>query len=90
MLKGSSFTANAGTKAADLPKAGLPPQTQEQRLTVSPGMNRCGNSPFLYAPPPLSLASEQTLKDLERERSQGTIVEVRRVHLVILYILGLY
>ena len=27
--KGRSFTANLGTKAAVLPKAGLPPQTQE-------------------------------------------------------------
>ena len=30
--KGRSFTANSGTKAAVLPKAGLPPQTQESRL----------------------------------------------------------
>ena len=30
--KGKSFTASAGTYAAVLPKAGLPPQGQEPRL----------------------------------------------------------
>ena len=30
--KGKSLTASAGTYAAVLPKAGLPPQTQEPRL----------------------------------------------------------
>ena len=29
---GKSFTANSGTKAVILPKAGFPPQTQEPRL----------------------------------------------------------
>ena len=32
LLKGRSFTASAGTKAAALLKAGLPLQTQEPRL----------------------------------------------------------
>ena len=32
--KGRSFTANSGTKAAILPKGGLPLQTQEPRLQV--------------------------------------------------------
>ena len=30
--KGRSFTASPGTRIAVLPKAGLPPQTQEPRL----------------------------------------------------------
>ena len=61
--KGRSFNAGTGTKAAVLPKA---------------GMNRCGSFPLLSAPI-LSLASEQTLKDLKNP--SGTNVEVRRVDL---------
>ena len=35
--KGRSFTASLGTKAAVLPKAGLPPQIQEPRLQFYQG-----------------------------------------------------
>ena len=35
--KGSSFTANSGTKTAVLPKAGLPSQTHEPRLRFYQG-----------------------------------------------------
>ena len=48
------------------------------RVVVLLGMSRCGCFPLLSAPT-LSLASEQTLKDLKR--SDGTILEVRRVEL---------
>ena len=61
--KGRSFTASAGTKAAV-----LPPQTQEPGLQfywvwISSVASRC------FPHNTLSLASEQTLKDLKR--SQG-------------------
>ena len=65
--KGRSFTASAAT-AAVLPKAGLPPQTLEPRLQFYHGLNNCGSFPLLSAPT-LSLASDQSLKDLKR--SQG-------------------
>ena len=58
MPKGRSFTANSDTKAA------VPAQTQEPRFTVSLGMNRCDSFPLLSVRT-LSLASEQTLKDLK-------------------------
>ena len=66
--KSRFFTANAGTKAAVLPKAGLPPETEEPRLQFYQGWigalaSRC------FPHHTLSLASEQTLKDLRR--SQG-------------------
>ena len=48
--KGRSFTANAGTQAAVLPKAGIPPQTKEPRLQLYQGFNRCESFPFLSAP----------------------------------------
>ena len=75
---GRSFTANSGTTVVVLPKAGLPPQTQKPRLQFYEGwigavVSRC------LPHPTLSLASEQTLKDLKR--SQGHHVEVRRVDL---------
>ena len=35
--KGRSFISSTGTKAAILPKAGLPPQTQEPRLQFYQG-----------------------------------------------------
>ena len=60
------------------PKAGLPPQTSGTKVVVLLGMNRCGSFPFLSYPT-LSLASEQTLKDLKR--SQRHHDEVRRVDL---------
>ena len=58
--KDRSFIASAGTKVAVLPKAGLPPQTQEPRLQFYQGLNRS------FQHPTLSLASEQILKDLKR------------------------
>ena len=67
--KGRSFTANGETQAEVLPKAGLPPQTQEPRLQFYQGFNRCGIFPLLSASHSLSLACEQTLKDLKS--SQG-------------------
>ena len=61
-----------------LPKAGLPPQTQEPRLQFYQGwigevVSRCCPHPNLY------LASEQTLNMWKYPR--GTNVEVRRVDL---------
>ena len=44
--KGRSFTASAGTQAAVLPKAGLPPQTQEPRVQFYQGLNRCNSFPL--------------------------------------------
>ena len=60
------------------PKAGLPLQTREPRLQFHKGStgavaSRC------FPHPTLSLASEQTLKDLKR--SQGTNEEMRKVDL---------
>ena len=52
-----------------LPKAGLPLQTQELILLIYQGLIRCSSFPLLSALHSLSLASEQTLKDLKR--SQG-------------------
>ena len=66
--KGRFFTASTGFWAVVLPKAGLPPHTQETRLQFYRGLNICGNFPLLSAPT-LSLASKYTLKDLKR--SQG-------------------
>ena len=70
--KGRSFTASAGTKAAVLQKAGLPPQTQELRLQFYYGWlgavaSRCFPNPTLYS------VSEEILQD-----PRGTNVEVRR------------
>ena len=48
--KGRSFTSSAGTYAAVLLKAGLPPQTEEPRLQFYQGLNRCGSFPLLSAP----------------------------------------
>ena len=48
--KGRSFTASAGTWSAVLPKAVLPPQTQEPRLQFYQGLNRCDSFPLLSAP----------------------------------------
>ena len=76
--QGRSFTANAGTKAAVLPTAGLLPPTQEPGLQFYQGwigaiVSRC------FPHPTLSLASEQTLKDLKDPRAIN--VEVRGVNL---------
>ena len=50
LLKDRYFTASAGLKAVALPKADLPPQTQEPRLQFYLELNRCGSFPLLYAP----------------------------------------
>ena len=50
-----------------LPKAGLPLQTQEQRLQFYQGMNGMAAS-HCFPHPTLSLATEQTLKDLKRSQ----------------------
>ena len=60
--RGRSFTASAATKAAVLPKACLPLQTQEPRLQLYQGLNRC--SSFLLLSAPHSLFSIWT--DLRR------------------------
>ena len=62
--KGRFFTANSGTKAAVLPKGRYSIAKSGTKVTVLLGMNRCDSFPLLSAP--LSLASEQTLKDLTR------------------------
>ena len=62
--KGRSFSVNAGTKAAVLPKVGLPPQNQETSLQFYQGwIDAVASRCFSH---PLSLTSEQTLKDLKR------------------------
>ena len=48
--KGKSFTASAGTQAVVLPKAGLPPQTQEPMLQFYQGLNKCASFPLHSAP----------------------------------------
>ena len=78
LSKGRSFTASAGTKAAVLPKAGLPPQTQKPRLLFYQGLI-CAVASRCFPHPTLSLAPEQTSKDLKNPRD--TNVEVRRVDL---------
>ena len=60
------------------PKAGLPLQTQEPRVQFYWGWIGAIAS-HCFPHPTLSLASEQTLKDLKR--SQGTSKKVRRVEL---------
>ena len=67
--------ASTVTKAAVLPKAGLPPQTQEPKLQFYQGrigavVSRC------FPHPTLSLSDAKYLK-----RSQGTNVVVRGVDL---------
>ena len=62
--KGRYFIASAGTKAAVLPKAGLPAQTQEPRLQFYQGWIGAFAS-YCFPYPTFSLASEQTLKDLK-------------------------
>ena len=78
LFKGRYFIASAGTQAAVLLKADLPPQTQEPRLQFYQGLNRCSSFLLLSTPHSLSLssASERTLKD-----PKGTNVEVSRVDL---------
>ena len=69
---------SAGTKAEVLPKAGLPPHTQEPRLQFYWGkIGEVASRCFLHTI--LSLTSEQILKDLKVPR--GTSVEARRVDL---------
>ena len=71
--KGRSFTASAGTKAASLPL-----QTQEPRQQFYQGWIGAVAS-HCFSHPILSLAFQQTLKDLRDPR--GTNMEVRRVDL---------
>ena len=66
--KGRFFTANSGTKVAIMPKCRSSNANSGTQVAVLLGMNRCGSFPLLFAPP-LSLVSEQTLKDLKK--SQG-------------------
>ena len=74
------FTADSGTNAAVLPKGKSSTANSGTKVAVLLGINRCSSFPLLFAPLSLSLASEQTLKDLKR--FQGHHVEVRRVDLV--------
>ena len=73
--KGRPFTANAGTQAAVLPKAGLPPQTQEPRLQFYQGFKRC--SSFLLFSASHSLFSILIDFTNSKKDSRGTNVEVR-------------
>ena len=65
--KGRSFTANAGTKVAVLSKARSSTANSGTKVAVLLGINSCGSFPLLSTPLSLSLslASEQTLKDLK-------------------------
>ena len=72
------LTASAGTKAAILPKTGLPPKTQEPRLQFYQGS--LGAVSFRCFPHlTLSSASEQTWKTWKDPRDIN--VEMRRVDL---------
>ena len=68
--KGRSFSANAGTKVAVLPKTGLPSQIQEPRLQFYQEWIGAVASRFFFHPT-LILAFEQTLKDLKRSQRGG-------------------
>ena len=59
-----SFTANSGTNAAVLPKGRSSTPNSGIKVAVLLGMNVCGSFP-LFSAPHISLASEQTLKDLK-------------------------
>ena len=48
--KGSSFTANAGTRVAILSKGNSSTANPETKVAVSLGINRCCSFPFLSAP----------------------------------------
>ena len=75
LSKGRSFTASKETKAAVLPKAGVPPQNQKPRLQFYQGwLGAVVSCCFPHST--LSFASERVLKDLKR--SHGHNVEVRR------------
>ena len=52
--KGRAFTASEGTMVAVLPKAGLPPQTQDTRLQFYQGWIDVSSSCFLH--PTLSIS----------------------------------
>ena len=49
LLKGRSFTASAGTKAAVLPKNRSSTANSRTKVAVLQGMNRCGRFPLLSA-----------------------------------------
>ena len=63
--KGRSYTESAGTKVCSSAK-GRSSTATGTKVTILLGMNRCSSFLLLST---LSLASEQTLKDLKR--SQG-------------------
>ena len=65
--KGRSFIANPGTKVAALSKGRPSTANSGTKVAVLLGINRCGSFPLLSAPT-LSLASDQTLKDLKRSQ----------------------
>ena len=48
--QGQELHWSTGTYASVLPKAGLPPQTQEPTLQFYQGLNKCGTFPLLSAP----------------------------------------
>ena len=50
LLKGRSFTANSGTKAAVLPKDRSSSANSGTKVAVLLGMDRCGSFPLLSAP----------------------------------------
>ena len=77
--KGRSFTANSGTKAAFLPKGRSSTANSGTKVAVLLGWTGAVAS-HCFLHPTLSLASEQTLKDLKR--SQRPSMKVRRVDLV--------
>ena len=68
IMKFCAFTANSDTKVAVLPKGRSSTANSGNKVAVLLGMNRCGSFPLLSAPHSLSLslASEQTLKDVKR------------------------
>ena len=74
--KGRSFTTNVGTKIAVLSKDRSSTANSGTKVAVLLGINRCGSFP-LFSASPLSLVSEQILKD-----SRDPNVGVRSVNLV--------
>ena len=76
--QGRSFTTSAGTQAAVLPTGRSSTANSGTQAAVLPGIELVRQLPVAFHTP-LSLPSEQILKDLKR--SQGHHVEVRRVDL---------
>ena len=76
--KERSFTANSGTKAAVLLKGRSSTANSGTQAVVLLEIDRCGSFP-LFPHSTLSLAPEQTLKDLKRSQMHRRSVKVRRV-----------